>query len=316
MLKKVIDNINIPYGRCICYSGFRDGQHPGGIHPTYEQIKEDLEILHGNWQYLRLYDCDLHAERVIQVIEREQMDLKIMLGAYIEAQINNPDCPWGGGVYTDRQLKTNKTLNKQRIQNLIQWSFQYPEIIFAVSVGNEACVAWTDHLVPESAVIDFVNTVKSQISQPVTFCENYVPWATSLENLAATVDFISIHTYPVWEYKSIEEGLEYTKENYRLVAEKYPNKKVIITEAGWATHSNGRGIPPQNVHEEMQKIYFEQLMEWVDQEKILTFYFEAFDENWKGSSDPLEPEKHWGLYHTDRSPKLAANLCVQNNEVI
>jgi exo-beta-1,3-glucanase (GH17 family) len=35
------------------------------------------------------------------------------------------------------------------------------------------------------------------------------------------------------------------------------------------------------------------------------YYFEAFDENWKGSSDPLEPEKHWGLYRADRTPKLA-----------
>jgi exo-beta-1,3-glucanase (GH17 family) len=33
--------------------------------------------------------------------------------------------------------------------------------------------------------------------------------------------------------------------------------------------------------------------------------FEAFDENWKGSPDPEEPEKHWGLYGVNRQPKLA-----------
>ena len=32
--------------------------------------------------------------------------------------------------------------------------------------------------------------------------------------------------------------------------------------------------------------------------------FEAFDENWKGSDHELEPEKHWGLYKADRTPKL------------
>ena len=37
---------------------------------------------------------------------------------------------------------------------------------------------------------------------------------------------------------------------------------------------------------------------------ILTFIFEAFDEPWKGSDDPDEPEKHWGLYYENRSPKL------------
>ena len=30
----------------------------------------------------------------------------------------------------------------------------------------------------------------------------------------------------------------------------------------------------------------------------------AFDENWKGSPDPLEPEQHWGLFTADRQPKL------------
>jgi hypothetical protein len=38
-------------------------------------------------------------------------------------------------------------------------------------------------------------------------------------------------------------------------------------------------------------------------EGILTFVFEAFDEPWKGSSDPLELERHWGLFTVDREPK-------------
>ena len=46
-------------------------------------------------------------------------------------------------------------------------------------------------------------------------------------------------------------------------------------------------------------------MAWAEKEQVLVYYFEAFDENWKGSDDPLEPEKHWGLYRADRTPKLA-----------
>jgi len=34
--------------------------------------------------------------------------------------------------------------------------------------------------------------------------------------------------------------------------------------------------------------------------------FEAFDEPWKGSGDPAEPEKHWGLFTVDRRPKRLA----------
>jgi hypothetical protein len=46
-----------PYGRAICYSGFREGQHPAGKYPSYDQILEDLLMLQGHWKYLRLYDC-------------------------------------------------------------------------------------------------------------------------------------------------------------------------------------------------------------------------------------------------------------------
>jgi exo-beta-1,3-glucanase (GH17 family) len=295
---------NLPYAKAICYSGFRTGQQPGGAIPTYDEVKEDLLLLKPHWSYLRLYDCDAHAKTVIEVIQKEKFNIKLMLGAYIEAEMNNYGCPWNGGVYEEEQLIKNQKQNDTKIRQLIKWANQFPEIIFSVSVGNEACVDWTDHFVPVNRVVEFAKKVKKSIKQPVTFCENYVPWLNQLQPLAEVVDFISIHTYPVWEYKHIHEAIEYTMANYKAVADIYPDKAIVITEAGWATNSNGRGIDPEHVNEVNQKIYFEDLMEWSHRNKILTFFFEAFDEKWKGSSHPLEPEKHWGVFKTDRTPKL------------
>jgi exo-beta-1,3-glucanase (GH17 family) len=299
------EQFQLPVARAICYSGFRDGQQPGAAYPSYGEIKEDLLILQPYWKYLRLYDCDQHAETVLEVIKKEQLDFKIMQGAFIEAEMNNFGCPWGGGVYEEEQLEKNKQLNLQKIKKLIQLANQYPEIIFSLSVGNEACVDWTDHYVPVNKVMEYAQLVKQSAKQPVTFCENYVPWLNKLKPLAGIVDFISIHTYPVWEYRHIHESIDYTMENYESVSGLYPGKPVVITEAGWATNSNGRGIHPENVNEENQKMYFEDLMGWSQNTKVLTFFFEAFDENWKGSPDPDEPEKHWGLYYANRRPKLA-----------
>ena len=64
---------NMPYAKAICYSGFRNGQQPGGINPSYEEIKEDLLLLKSHWKYLRLYDCDEHALTVIKVIKDEKL---------------------------------------------------------------------------------------------------------------------------------------------------------------------------------------------------------------------------------------------------
>ena len=296
--------LGVTPGRAICYSGFREGHQPGGTYPSYDQVKEDLLILRNHWKYLRLFDCDRHAETVLDVIEKENLDFQVMLGAYIEAEMNNFSCPWDGGIYTKEQLEFNCRNNRQKISKLIEFANQYPDIIFSLSVGNEACVEWTDHFVSENKVIEYAKMVKNGAEQPITFCENYVPWLIKLDKLADALDFISVHTYPVWEYKHIDEAIDYTKENYYSVANKYPDKTVVITEAGWATNSNGRGINPEHVNEDFQKIYFENLMKWTEEENILTFFFEAFDEAWKGSPEPLEPEKHWGLFKIDRTPKL------------
>lgn len=294
---------NIKPGNAICYSGFREGQQPGGTYPNYEQIKEDLLILERHWTYLRLYDCDQHTDTVLEVIEKEKLDFKIMLGAYINAEMNNFGCPWGG-TYSEEQLIKNRAQNISQINKLIRLANRYPDIIFSLSAGNEACVDWTDHYVPVDRVIEYVRMIKAGAKQPVTFCENYVPWLDKLKPLVDEVDFISIHTYPVWEYQNIHNALEYTKANYYDVAKKYPNKLVMITEAGWATNSNGRGIDPHNVSEENQEVYYNDLMDWNKEANILTFLFEAFDEPWKGSHEPHEPEKHWGLFKVDRMPKL------------
>ena len=311
MNNKILPSAALPYAKAICYSGYRDGQSPETDElPSYEEVKQDLLILKGEWQSLRLYASDAHSEMVLNVIDKEGMPFDVMLGAYIIAELSNPECPWGA-EYSAEQLQENKEHNQTEITKLIKLANTYKNIVSSVSIGNEASVSWTDHLVPTESLVDYAKQLKSSVIQPVTFCENYVPWLDKLKPLVDEIDFISIHTYPVWEYKSIQEGLAYTIENYNAVAQAYPGVQVVITEAGWATNSNGLGIDTDKVNEVYQKQYYQQLMDWAEQEQVLVYFFEAFDESWKGSCDPLEPEKHWGLYKTDRSPKLVMNQNAQ-----
>jgi exo-beta-1,3-glucanase (GH17 family) len=310
----LFDTLGLQRGNAVCYSGYRNGQSPdSGIYPSFEQVREDLLILEKHWAYIRLYDCSKHAETVLEVIAKEKLNLKVMLGAYIGAERNNFGCPWGK-VLSGEELMRNARNNVAQVRKLIRLANKYPDIIFSLSAGNEATVDWTDHYVPVEKVISYVRMIKKGARQPVTFCENYVPWYEKLRPLVDELDFISIHTYPVWEYKHIHEALDYTRQNYFSVAERYPGKPVIITEAGWATNSNGRGINPENVSEAFQSVYYSDLMKWSKKEGILTFVFEAFDEPWKGSPEALEPEKHWGLFTVDRKPKKVMQLAGANQK--
>jgi exo-beta-1,3-glucanase (GH17 family) len=300
----MVPMLNMKPGNAICYSGYRHGQSPDRqSYPSLDEIRQDLLILQKNWRYLRLYDCTPHAERVLQVIRQYGLDFHVMLGAYLGPEMNNFGCPWGG-TYSEQQLELSMDANAAELERLIALAGQYQDIVFSIAVGNEATVDWTDHFVPVSHMIEYVRRVKQRVSQPVTFCENYVPWQHKLRELVAEVDFISVHTYPVWEYKHVHEALQYTKDNVESVARLYPGKLIVITEAGWATNSNGRGIQPNNSSQELQAIYYQDLMDWSRASGIMIFVFEAFDEPWKGSADPMEPEKHWGLFTVDRRPKL------------
>lgn len=292
-----------PNGNAICYSGYRWGQSPGEeIFPSHSEIREDLALLAGQWRYLRLYDCSEHAVRVLDVIRQDALDFKVMLGAYLAGEVSNPNCPWGANL-SDAQIQHNLAANQRELERLVQLGEEYRDIVCAVAVGNEATVDWTDHLVAVESMVKHVRFVKQRLKQPITFCENYVPWVDKLSPLVPELDFLSIHTYPLWEYKSVNDALEYTISNIEAVTKAHPGKPIVISEAGWATRSNGRGMPAHYANEAWQLIYCEQLMEWSRSSGITVFLFEAFDEPWKGSPDPLEPEKHWGIFTVDRQPK-------------
>lgn len=293
----------VPQGNAICYSGYREGQDPGRrIYPSVAEIREDLHLLARHWQLLRLYDASLHAERVLQVIREDRLPLQVMLGAHLGAEASNPGCPWGG-TYDEAVLEANRLENEAEVGRLIALARRHEDIVFAVAVGNEATVDWTDHLVPLPRLIEHVRRVKAALAQPVTFCENYVPWQHRLHALAAELDFIAVHTYPVWEDQPVDRALDYTKANVASVAAAHPGKPIVISEAGWCTASNGRGMRPEIAGPDPQAVYFRALTDWTRAEGLPCFVFEAFDEPWKGSPDPLEPEKHWGLFTVDRRPK-------------
>lgn len=290
----------------ICYSGFRSGQHPdrgdGAKNPSDAEMLEDLKILSKDgFKLIRLYDSRENAATVLKLIETHKLPIKILLGAWLSAEVNNPKCPWKPKPFTPEELAAKKVGNGEEIERLIKLAKRYPEIVAAVAVGNEALVEWNDHMVPVESVINYVKEVKSKVKQPVTVADNYDWWARFGKELAAEVDFVSIHIYPVWEGKTIDEGMSFGIANMEAVRKALPDAKLAITEAGWATVASEFG---ERASEEAQARYYREMKAWAAKHNITTFFFEAFDEDWKG--DPNNPdgaEKHWGIYGIDRKPK-------------
>ncbi|MBN2597903.1 MAG: hypothetical protein JXR82_14100 [Marinifilaceae bacterium] len=307
-IKQTSEDLLNGVSKAVCYSGFRTGQHPdrgeGAINPSDEQILEDLQMISHDslFNLIRLYDSGENSEAVLRIIEENKLDIKVMLGIWLKAELSaHETCEWLTEPIPAEVLAQNTIANQKEIQEGIRLAAKYSETVIAVNVGNEALVEWNDHKVDTDSIISYVQKVQMAIKQPVTVADNYEWWAAKGEKLAKAVDFISIHVYPVWEGKDIEEAMSYTIENVQKVRNALPDSKIVITEAGWATVASEFS---ERASEEKQKQYYNDLIKWSSEMNITTFFFEAFDEDWKGeTANPLGAEKHWGLYTVDRKPK-------------
>jgi exo-beta-1,3-glucanase (GH17 family) len=291
----------------VAYSGFREGQHPdrgeGAVNPSTSEILEDLEILLAHdLRLIRLYDSGENSVTTLELIREHQLPIKVLLGIWLSAEMSNHEgCPWLDEPIPDEVLAANVLKNQEEVERAIALAKEFADIIVAVNVGNEALVDWNDHMVPLDQVIRYVRQVKAGIEQPVTVADNYEWWIRDGAPLAAEVDFLGVHSYPVWEGKAIDEGLSYTIENIAGVAKALPGKPIAILEVGWATAGVEFG---DRAGELEQARYFRELSEWARTKNMSVFFFEAFDEPWKGDPTRVDDaEKHWGLFTVDRKPK-------------
>ena len=264
----------------IAYSGYREGQHPD-----------------------RMYDAGENTTATLELIREHELPIRMLLGMWLQAEFSNHEgCPWLDEPIPEEELAANALANAAEVRRGIDLARQYNDIVVAVNVGNEALVSWNDHMVPLEKVIEYVRQVKQAITQPVTVADNYVWWIEEGAPLAAEVDFLGIHTYPAWEEKTIDEALPYTIENLEGVRAALPDKPIVVLEAGWATTASEFG---DRASEASQARYYRELKDWAAVANVTVFFFEAFDEPWKGNpADPLGAEKHWGLFFVDRTPKL------------
>jgi exo-beta-1,3-glucanase (GH17 family) len=293
----------IPYGPAICYSGYREGQNPmNRIYPSDEQIVEDLRLLENDFDYIRMYDQSEYTQRTLELIKKHQIKLKVFLTMNLLGEISNHNCSWGG-TYSVEEIALNIKNNQVELENIIKYAKEYKDIVASVSAGNESVPEWNENLVSPGRILYFVNELKKNTDVPVTYCDNVHYWKDTLREVAEAVDFISIHLYPVWEGKMVPEAIDISISQFQEISAIYPNKQVIITETGWPTRSNSNQIHPHLANEKNQQVFNSVIHNWTMKNNILCFFFEAFDEVWKGSNDENEPEKHWGYYYINRTPK-------------
>ncbi|MGK0348801.1 MAG: exo-beta-1,3-glucanase (GH17 family) [Myxococcota bacterium] len=274
----------------ISYGPYREGQRPGGPDPTVEQIREDLQILESHWGMLRIYSSRGPAEDILRTLRNDAIDIDVMLGVWISPE--------------------DDAANAIEVGEAIRLANAYPEQVAAVSVGNESQVEWSAHRSPIDGLIGHIRSVRSGIQQPVTTADDYNFWnKPHSHRVADEIDFLLLHAYAMWNQQTLEDAVSWTDTTVSAIRKEHPGLPLVIGETGWATALNEEGSEIQYIKapagEAEQQAFYTAFTEWAAEAQVPYFYFEAFDEPWKGSPDPREVEKHWGLYNVDRLPKAA-----------
>ena len=289
------------YGKAICYSGYREGQSPKTEIPSKEQIAEDLNLLvKDGYSYIRMYDPNDHARRVLETIREQRLPMKCLVGIDSDAEVNNPNCPWIRHDIPEEVLAANKERNDAEVEKLIQMAKEFDEEIIAVSIGNENTPSWGAHMVPTERLIRHARRLREALDKPITFCEGAYDWPP-LGELGDLLDFISIHSYPYHYGDDLANAVAVNKKQYEEVKALFPGKQVIFTELGWPTNDDFSEEPKRSSVINQEK-YLAELMKWLEEDQIVAFLFEAFDEPWKGET-PDKSECNWGLYDVNRIKK-------------
>jgi exo-beta-1,3-glucanase (GH17 family) len=274
--------------------------------------------------------------------ETEGFEMYVMLGAWIDCKnawtnlpaIHHEESERNAIEIKEAVRLTNQYPDIVKIiavgnEAMVKWATSYyvtPNII----------LKWVNHL---------QNLKKeNKLSKDVwiTSSDNFASWGgggkeyhvEDLNQLIKAVDYISMHTYPMhdthynpvfWGVKESEMRLsekekidaamirarDYAVQQYDSVVNYMKsigvNKPVHIGETGWASMSNEHyGNDGSKATDEYKSAQFYNLIrEWSNSNQISCFYFEAFDENWKDSANPMGSENHFGLINLQSQAKYA-----------
>jgi exo-beta-1,3-glucanase (GH17 family) len=300
------------------YSPYRTSRSPADLGAeviTPANVLQDLRLVQATGiGTIRLFSSRAFAETVLQVIRDNNLDLKVQLGAF-------PNPVTSAAAEADNQAE---------LDACIRLAKAYPDIVLAVSVGNEKLVEWSTAQIAPAVMAGYLRKVRSAIGQPITTNDNWLLWSKVPMVVAETVDFAAVHVYPFldtfydptrydWRQKSVPEAQRAQAMIDATIAEAKKQFEgaraglariglgsipMVIGETGWAAvDTNGGPSLAFRAHPVNQKMYFDALQQWAQQGRRdaqgpkAIFFFQAFDEPWKQGDDG------WGLFNAQREAR-------------
>ncbi len=145
-----------------------------------------------------------------------------------------------------------------------------------------------------------LDRLRAELNVPVSTAEPWHVWMRQPE-LAAHVDFITVHLLPYWEGIPVEAAVEDALKRYIEVSNRFPDKKVMIGEIGWP--SGGSSVGVAHATPALQARFVREFLARTETPSLDYFLIEAVDQPWKQATEGAVGA-HWGLMDATRGAKF------------
>lgn len=272
---------------CLSYAPFRGRQTP--LDPTTmisaAQIEQDLAQLARLTDCVRVYSTDYGLDQIAGIAARHGM--KVLQGLWIS---------------------NNAAKTKEQVDGAVALANRYPGTVIAVVVGNEVLLRGD---MSATDLADTIRAVKARVKVPVTYADVWEFWLRN-RDIAAAVDFITIHILPYWEDFPIaaDRAAAHVDDIRERMVREFPGKEVLIGEVGWPSAGRMReGALPSPAN---QARVIQDVLALVKNKNFRVNVIEAYDAPWKRAHEGTVGG-HWGLIDDDRNVKFVWGAPVSNH---
>ena len=246
-------------------------------HVAPERIDKDLAQLSRLTGRIRTYTVEGGMDKVPEIARRH--GLTVSLGIAISADLGKNE--------TEIELGIRTALAQRRV-------------VDRVIVGNETQLFG---FVSADQLNAYIRRVREALPAriKVTTAEPWSTWMLTPE-IGREVDVIFVHLLPYWENVDAAGALRSTENFYNHIQNEFPDKPVVVGEAGWPSEGRTRG---RAVASAANEALFARGFVQLAMEKGWDYYlFEGYDQPWKNTGEGAVGA-YWGLFDASGNPKFA-----------